>query len=148
MAWDVSLGGIHRTLFKGFWEEESNISVVFALPQNGSSHLLRRIINSAKIICFQGLWILAGIREEQVSSALHLEEESMTIRPGLAAVLWMVPGAAIMFLLVLVANHFYRGGNPAEELAFKARRADLVSRMQLGLSSASGKKKRSALDRL
>ena len=49
----------------------------------------------------------------------------------------MVPGAAFMLLLVLVSGYFQKGQNPAKELAFKAQRVDLVSRMQLGLSSAS-----------
>jgi len=31
---DVSLGGVHLTLPAGPWEEESKISVVFALPQS------------------------------------------------------------------------------------------------------------------
>ena len=49
----------------------------------------------------------------------------------------MVPGAVFMLLLILVLSHFQREQNPALQLAFKAQRVDLVSRMQLGLSSAS-----------
>jgi hypothetical protein len=40
----------------------------------------------------------------------------------------MVPGAALMLLFVLVAGHFYNVQDPAEQLAFKARRVDLVGR--------------------
>ena len=61
----------------------------------------------------------------------------MSIRPGIKSALWMVPGAVFMLLLVLLVGHFQRGENPALQLAFKARRVDLVSRMQLGLSSAA-----------
>ncbi len=57
----------------------------------------------------------------------------------------MVPGAALMLLFVLVAAHFYKEQNPAEQLAFKARRVDLVGRMQLALASASEAEKSAVL---
>jgi hypothetical protein len=69
----------------------------------------------------------------------------MMIRPGVKAVLWMVPGAALMLVFVLVAAHFYKEQNPAEQLAFKARRVDLVGRMQLALASASEAEKSAVL---
>jgi hypothetical protein len=65
------------------------------------------------------------------------EEDIMKIKPGIKAALWMVPGAVFMLLMVLVVGHFRNEQDPAKQLAFKARRVDLVSRMQLGLSSAS-----------
>ncbi len=61
----------------------------------------------------------------------------MKLKPGIEAALWMVPGAVFMLLLVLVVGHFHKEQNPAEQLANKARRVDLVSRMQVGLLSAS-----------
>jgi len=61
----------------------------------------------------------------------------MNIKPGIRSALWMVPGALFMLLLILVAGHFQREQNPARQLAFKAQRADLVSRMQFALSSAT-----------
>ena len=61
----------------------------------------------------------------------------MKIKPGIKSALWMVPGAVFMLVLVLVLGYIQKGQNPTEQLAFKARRVDLVSRMQLGLSSAS-----------
>jgi hypothetical protein len=61
----------------------------------------------------------------------------MKIRPGIKAPLWMVPGAVFMLVVVLILGHFGKEQKPGEQLAFKARRVDLVSRMQLGLSSAS-----------
>jgi hypothetical protein len=69
----------------------------------------------------------------------------MMIKPGVKAVLWMVPGAALMLLFVLVAAHFYKEQNPAEQLAFKARRVDLVARMQVSLASASEAEKSAVL---
>jgi hypothetical protein len=69
--------------------------------------------------------------------SLSLSEDTMKIKPGIKATLWMIPGAVIMFLLVLISSHFKNEQNPAEQLAFKARRVDLVSRMQLALSSSS-----------
>ena len=61
----------------------------------------------------------------------------MNLKPGVKNALWMVPGAVIMLVLVLVVAHFHKEENPAQEVAFKARRVDLVSRMQIGLSTAS-----------
>jgi hypothetical protein len=61
----------------------------------------------------------------------------MNVKPGIQVALRMVPGAVIMLVIVLVLGHFQKGQDPAKELAFKAQRVDLVSRIQLGLSSAS-----------
>ena len=69
----------------------------------------------------------------------------MTRKSGVMAVLWMLPGAALMLLFVLVAARFYKEQNPAEQLAFKARRVDLVGRMQLALASASEAEKSAVL---
>ena len=69
----------------------------------------------------------------------------MTRKSGVKAVLWMLPGAAVMLSFILVAAHFYKEQNPAEQLAFKARRVDLVGRMQLALASASEAEKSAVL---
>jgi hypothetical protein len=69
----------------------------------------------------------------------------MTIKPGIKGALWMAPGAAIMLALILVVAHFQKAENTAEQLAFKARRVDLVNRMQLALSSASEAEKSAVL---
>lgn len=61
----------------------------------------------------------------------------MKIKPSIEGALWMVPGAVFMLILVLIVGYFQKEQNPAKQLAFKAQRVDLVSRMQLGLSSAS-----------
>ena len=48
-------------------------------------------------------------------------------------------------MLFLIVFHFYKKQNPAEQLAFKATRVDLVSRMRLALASASEAEKSSIL---
>ena len=69
----------------------------------------------------------------------------MTIKPAIRAALWMIPGAVFMLLLVLIVDHFQKGQNPGEQLAIKAGRVDLVSRMQFGLSSAAEAEKSAVL---
>jgi hypothetical protein len=57
----------------------------------------------------------------------------------------MVGGCVILTLLLLVTWHFRTESNPAEELAFKASRADLVGRVQLALASSSEAEKSAVL---
>ena len=57
----------------------------------------------------------------------------------------MAAGAATLLLLLLLVLHFRKPPNPAAQLAFKAERADLVGRMQLGLASASEAEKSAVL---
>ena len=59
--------------------------------------------------------------------------------------IWMAAGAVILILIFLVVFHFYQKQNPAEQLAFKASRVDLVSRMRLALASASEAEKSAVL---
>jgi len=61
----------------------------------------------------------------------------MKTKPVLSAALWMIPGALLMVLLFFVAGHFRQDDGSAAQIAFKARRVDLVGQMQLGLASAS-----------
>jgi predicted transcriptional regulator len=67
------------------------------------------------------------------------------IKPNTENALWMTAGAVILILLFLVVFHFYQKQNPAEQLAFKASRVDLVSRMRLALASASEAEKSAVL---
>jgi hypothetical protein len=67
------------------------------------------------------------------------------IKPDKADVVRMVAGAILLLLIFLVVFHFYQKHNPAEELAFKASRVDLVSRMRLALASASEAEKSAVL---
>src|SRR5271167_2381011 len=65
------------------------------------------------------------------------QEVIMTVKPSIKDVLWMVFGAVILLVVMLVALHFQRGQSPAELVAFKAKRVDLVEQMRLDLASAS-----------
>jgi len=67
------------------------------------------------------------------------------IKPDKEDVAWMAVGAVILLLILLVVFHFYQKQNPAEQLAFKASRVDLVSRMRLALASASEAEKSAVL---
>jgi hypothetical protein len=67
------------------------------------------------------------------------------IRPDKEDVAWMAAGAVILLLILLVVFHFYQKQNPVEQLAFKANRVDLVSRMRLALASASEAEKSAVL---
>jgi succinate dehydrogenase flavin-adding protein (antitoxin of CptAB toxin-antitoxin module) len=60
-------------------------------------------------------------------------------------VILVAAGAVIMLLVFLVVFHFYQKQNPSEQLAFKASRVDLVSRMRLALASASEAEKSAVL---
>ncbi len=69
----------------------------------------------------------------------------MTLNPGIKAVLWMIPGAALMLLLVLVTGHFGKERSPVEQLELRAKRSELVDRMRLALASASEAEKSAVL---
>jgi len=69
----------------------------------------------------------------------------MTIKPGIKDALWMAAGAAMLLIVILIVWHFHQEQNPAEQLAFKARRVDIVSRMQLALASAAEAEKSAVL---
>ena len=69
----------------------------------------------------------------------------MKVKPGSKDVLWVATGAALLFVCILVMLHFHKDQDPAAQLAFKARRVDLVGRMQLDLASASESEKSAVL---
>jgi len=69
----------------------------------------------------------------------------MAMKPGSKEVFWMAVGAAVLLVLMLVVWHVQRGQSPAEQVAFKARRVDLVERMRLALASASEAEKSAVL---
>jgi hypothetical protein len=77
------------------------------------------------------------VRRGDGIDSLHHHEDIVNMKPGIRSALWMVPGAVFMLLLILLVGHFQKEQNPARELAFKAQRVDLVSRMQFALSSAA-----------
>jgi hypothetical protein len=49
----------------------------------------------------------------------------------------MASGALISLVVMLVVLHFQSGQNPAEQLAFKAKRVDLAAQIRLSLTTAS-----------
>src|SRR5271157_5447711 len=57
----------------------------------------------------------------------------------------MATGAVILFVVMLVVLHFHTEQSPVEQVAFKAKRADLVARMRLTLASASEAEKSAVL---
>ncbi len=69
----------------------------------------------------------------------------MKIKPGMIELQWMTFGAVILLAIILVALHFKTGQSPVGQLAFKAKRADLVSQMSLSLASASEAEKSAVL---
>jgi hypothetical protein len=58
-------------------------------------------------------------------------------KPSAKDVLWMIFGAVLLLAVVLIALHFQESHTPAELVAFKAKRIDLVEQMRLDLASAS-----------
>jgi hypothetical protein len=68
------------------------------------------------------------------------------IKPNKEDAVRMAVGAAFLPLVFLIMYHFYQEEqDPAEQLAFKASRVDLVSRMRLDLSAASEAEKSAVL---
>src|ERR1017187_9299008 len=76
-----------------------------------------------------------ALRDEHNSSIR--EVELMTMKPGSKDVFWMAFGAAMLLVVMLVVLHVQKGRSPADQLAFKAKRVDMVERMRLALASAS-----------
>ena len=69
----------------------------------------------------------------------------MTINPGIKEFPRMATGAVILLGVLLVVLHFHTEQSTAEQLAFKAKRVDLVARMRLTLASASEAEKSAVL---
>ena len=61
----------------------------------------------------------------------------MTNKPSIKDFLWMAAGAVMVLVVTLVVLHYQTGQSPADQLALKATRADLVGRIRLALASAS-----------
>jgi hypothetical protein len=69
----------------------------------------------------------------------------MKIKINIKDYIWMVIGALILLMVILVALHLQTGQKSVVQLAFKARRADLVAKMRLNLASASEAEKSAVL---
>ena len=65
----------------------------------------------------------------------------MKTKAGLNDFIWMAAGAAMMLALGLVVFYLHGERNPAAQLAFKAKRVELVEWMRLALASASDAEK-------
>ncbi len=57
----------------------------------------------------------------------------------------MATGALMLLLVMVIVIHFQTGKRPVEQLAFRAKRMDLVARMRLNLASASEAEKSAVL---
>jgi hypothetical protein len=76
---------------------------------------------------------------------ISFREGKMKIKLNNKEYLWMVIGALILLVVILVALHFQAGQKSVTQLAFKARRLDLVAQMRLDLASASEAEKSAVL---
>lgn len=61
----------------------------------------------------------------------------MRVRPGAEYLLWSLAGLVLLSLLIVVVWHLRPDESSAQQLALKASRVDLVSRMQVALASSS-----------
>jgi len=69
----------------------------------------------------------------------------MRIKAGGGNLLWSLGGMVLLALLLALLWHFRPAESPAEQLAQKASRVDLVSRMQVALASSSEAEKSAVL---
>ena len=69
----------------------------------------------------------------------------MTIKSDIKVSLWMAVGVVLLVITILLVWHFQTSNSPAEELAYKANRIDLVAKIRLNLSSASEAEKSSVM---
>jgi hypothetical protein len=69
----------------------------------------------------------------------------MTLKPGVKDFVWLAGGAAVLLLAALLFLRLHPSRRPAEQLAYKARRVDLVNRIDLALVSAAEAEKSSVL---
>jgi hypothetical protein len=69
----------------------------------------------------------------------------VAIKPGIKEFQWMSVGGIIILAAVLVVLHFKTNRSPVEQIAFKARRVDMVAQISLTLASASEAEKSAVL---
>jgi hypothetical protein len=69
----------------------------------------------------------------------------MKVGPRIESVLWMGAGALALAVFLLLGWRFFRAENPAQRLAFKATRVDLVGRLELALARGSEAEKSAVL---
>ena len=59
------------------------------------------------------------------------------MKPGLRDFLWMAAGATMLLAVILLVLHFREPQNPAEQLARRAKRVELVEQIRLSVAVAS-----------
>jgi hypothetical protein len=69
----------------------------------------------------------------------------MKVGPRIENVLWMGAGALALAVFLLLGWRFYRAESPAQRLALKATRVDLVGRLELALARGSEAEKSAVL---
>jgi hypothetical protein len=69
----------------------------------------------------------------------------MTTKTSIVSVPWLIGGVVFLAVLLAVVWHYRQDTSPAEQLASKATRVDLVARMQIDLASASEAEKSAVL---
>ena len=69
----------------------------------------------------------------------------MKLRPGVSDVLWMAVGAAVLLAFMLVMLHLRQGEDPTAQAALRARRVEVVGRMQVDLALSSEAEKSAVL---
>jgi hypothetical protein len=75
-----------------------------------------------------------------------MEKAALKSKPSNESLRWLIAGSVFLALLLVVGWHFRESmSSPAQALASKATRVDLVGRMQLDLASASEAEKSAVL---
>lgn len=69
----------------------------------------------------------------------------MKIKFSIRDFLWMAIGALAFLLIILLVLHLQARPRPVEQLAFKAKRVDIVTRMRFNLASGSEAEKSSVM---
>jgi hypothetical protein len=67
------------------------------------------------------------------------------IKSGINDILWLAAGVVVLLICMLGVLHLHEDQDPAAQLARRARRVELVGRMQLDLASASEAEKSAVL---
>jgi hypothetical protein len=78
-------------------------------------------------------------------SAFYNTSRRVTMKPRLNDLLWLAAGAAIPLAFMLLVLRFHGEEKPAEQLALKAKRIELVAPIRLALATASEAEKSAVL---
>jgi len=84
-----------------------------------------------------------SLKGGSLPTAADHEEDHVKNRPRTQDVLWMGAGALVLALVLLVVWHFHQ--DPAQQLASRTTRAEVVGRMQVALTAAAEAEKSAVL---